>query len=501
MSEPNFRIKRGEADSEATLRDVLAPLFRHRRLVILSFSGVFLGGILAALFLANQYQGHMQILVKRERVDPVVTSEASPQTLQAAPPVTEEEINSEVELLKSDDLLQKVVLATGLQDKAKNSVWAMVRPKEDADTSVFKAVKGLGKNLDVEAVKKTDLIKVTYKTADPQLAYRVLSTLAGSYLEKHLAVHRPPGAFEFFQQETEQYRKSLDDAEARLARFGSEKRVASPVVERDLILQKLSEFDATLRGTQTGVAETQRRIDDLEAQLKVTPPRLSTQQKSSDNGQVLGILEGTLATLELKHNDMMAHYDPDYRPLKDLEGQIAKARAQIAAAKSAPLRDDTTDANPAYLWLTQELIKSRADVATLLARASATTRNVQLYRQMALDLGQKQLEHEDLIRNTKVEEGNFLLYVNKREEARISDALDSKRILNVAIAEAPTVPALPVHSPWYFVLIGTLLAAVVSMVAAFVSDYMDPTLRTADETKKVLEMPVLAAMPRMQKRG
>lgn len=501
MSELNFRIKRGEADSEATLRDVLAPLFRHRRLVILSFSGVFLGGILAALFLANQYEGHMQILVKRERVDPVVTSEASPQTLQAAPPVTEEEINSEVELLKSGDLLQKVVLATGLQEKAKNSVWAIVRPKEDAETSVFKAVKGLGKNLDVEAVKKTDLIKVSYKTADPQLAYRVLSTLADSYLEKHLAVHRPPGAFEFFQQETEQYRKSLDDAEARLARFGSEKRVASPVVERDLILQKLSEFDATLRGTQTGVAETQRRIDDLEAQLKVTPPRLSTQQKSSDNGQVLGILEGTLATLELKHNDMMAHYDPNYRPLKDLEGQIAKARAQVAAAKSAPLRDDTTDANPAYLWLTQELIKSRADVATLLARASATTRNVQLYRQMALDLGQKQLEHEDLIRNTKVEEGNFLLYVNKREEARISDALDSKRILNVAIAEAPTVPALPVHSPWYFVLIGTLLAAVVSMVAAFVSDYMDPTLRTADETKKVLEMPVLAAMPRMQKRG
>ena len=120
---------------------------------------------------------------------------------------------------------------------------------------------------------------------------------------------------------------------------------------------------------------------------------------------------------------------------------------------------------------------------------------------MALDLGQKELEHEDLIRNTKVEEGNFLLYVNKREEARISDALDSKRILNVAIAEAPTIPALPVHSPWYFVLLGTLLAAVVSTVAAFVSDYMDPTLRTADETKKVLAMPVLAAMPKMQKRG
>jgi uncharacterized protein involved in exopolysaccharide biosynthesis len=498
MSELNHRIKPGEADSEPTLRDVLAPLFRHRRLVILSFFGVFLGGILAALLLTNQYQAHMQILVKRERVDPVVSSETSPQTLQAAPPVTEEEINSEVELLQSGDLLQKVVLATGLQEKEKNLVSAVLRPNEDAETRAFRAERRLAKKLDVQAVKKTDLIKVSYETTDPQLAYRVLSTLADSYLEKHLAVHRPPGAFEFFQQETQQYRKSLDEAEARLARFGSEKKVASPLVERDLILQKLSEFDATLRGTQTGISETQHRIDELEAQLKVTPPRLSTQQRASDS-QVLGTLEGTLATLELKHTDMMAHYDPDYRPLKDLEGQIAKARAQVEAAKSAPLREDTTDANPAYLWLTEELVKSRADVATLLARASATASNVQLYRQMALDLGQKELEHEDLIRNTKAEEGNFLLYLNKREEARISDALDSKRILNVAIAEAPTIPALPVHSPWFFVLLGTLLAAVVSTGVAFVSDYMDPTLRTADETKKVLEIPVLAAMPKMQR--
>jgi uncharacterized protein involved in exopolysaccharide biosynthesis len=500
MSDLNPPIKPEQADSGPTLRDVLAPLFRHRRLMLLSFFGVFLGGILAALLSTNQYQAHMQILVKRERVDPVVTSGISSQAVQAALPVTEEEINSEVELLQSGDLLQKVVLATGLQEQEKENhlVWDVAR-QENTQASVFKAVQHLAKNLSVEAVKKTDLIKVSYKTADPQLAYRVLSTLADSYLEKHLVVHRPPGAFEFFQQETEQYRKNLGLAEARLARFGSEKRVASPVIERDLILQKLSEFDATLRSTQTGIAETQRRIDELESQLKVTPTRWSTQQKASDNSQVLGILEGTLATLELKHTDMMAHYDPDYRPLKDLEGQIARARAQVEAAKSAPLREDTTDANPAYLWLTEELVKSRADLATLQARAAATARNVQLYRQTALDLGQNELEHEDLVRNTKAEEGNFLLYLNKREEARISDALDSKRILNVAIAEAPTIPAMPAHSSWYLVLLGTLLAAVVSMLAAFVAEYMDPTLRTADETKRVLEIPVLAAMPKMQR--
>jgi uncharacterized protein involved in exopolysaccharide biosynthesis len=490
---------RGEAAAELTLRDVLVPLFRHRRLMALSFFGIFLGGILAALLLANQYQAHFRVLVKRQRVDPVVSSEASSQTIQPGPPVTEEEINSEVELLQSDDLLHKVVLATGLQEKQRNSVLAFMQPKEDAETLVSKAVKGVAKQLHVEAVKKTDLIEVSYQTTDPQLTYRVLNTLANFYLVKHLAVHRPPGALDFFQQESEQYRSGLATAKVRLGQFIQENKVANAGGERDLMLQGLSRFDATWRDTETAIAETQRRIGDLEAQLKVTPARLSTAQKASDNAGVLQILEGTLATLELKHSDMTAHYDPDYRPLKDLENQVAQARAQVDAAKSTRLREDTTDTNPTYLWLTEELVKARADLATFQARAAASAHNVQLYRQMALDLGQKDLEQEDLIRNAKVEEDNLLLYLKKREEARISDALDSKRILNVAISEPPTVPALPAHSPWYFVLLGTLLAAVVSTAAAFVSDYIDPTLRTADEARRVLDIPVLASLPKVQR--
>lgn len=302
MDEPNLRELHGEAAPEATLRDILVPLFRHRRLMALSFFGIFLGGILTALLLANQYEAHFKVLVKRERVDPVVSSEASPQTSQAAPPVTEEEINSEVELLRSDDVLQKVVLASGLQDKKQSWFSALVKPKEDAETSVAKAVQGLAKQLQIEAVKKTDLIEVSYQSTDPQSAYRVLNALANSYLEKHLAVHRPPGAFDFFQQETEQYRDRLAAANVRLGNFIQEKKIANAVGERDLTLQDLSKFDATLHETETGIAETQRRIGDLEAQLKVTPARMSTAQKASNVG---------VATLELKHTDMVAHYDSD----------------------------------------------------------------------------------------------------------------------------------------------------------------------------------------------
>ena len=117
------------------------------------------------------------------------------------------------------------------------------------------------------------------------------------------------------------------------------------------------------------------------------------------------------------------------------------------------LREDTTDTNPAYLWLTEELVKSRADLATFQARATATAHNVQLYRQMSLDLEQKNLEQEDLIRNAKARRTTSCYILRNGRKLRISDALDSKRILNVAISEPPTVPALPAHSPWLFVLL------------------------------------------------
>ena len=56
------------------------------------------------------------------------------------------------------------------------------------------------------------------------------------------------------------------------------------------------------------------------------------------------------------------------------------------------------------------------------------------------------VDQQDLILAAKAEEDDSLLYLHKREEARIGDALDQRRILNVAIVEPPVAPALPVHS-------------------------------------------------------
>jgi len=100
------------------------------------------------------------------------------------------------------------------------------------------------------------------------------------------------------------------------------------------------------------------------------------------------------------------------------------------------------------------------------------------------------------LRTAKATEESYLLYVRKREEARIEDALDERGILNITIAERPTVPVLPARSEWTFIVAGFALAGTLSTGLAFASDFLDPAFRTPDEVVAYLGAPVLASLPK-----
>jgi len=78
----------------------------------------------------------------------------------------------------------------------------------------------------------------------------------------------------------------------------------------------------------------------------------------------------------------------------------------------------------------------------------------------------------------------------------MGDALDEGGIVNVAIAESPVVPALPVWPAGAVVLVGCIVALTAGTGAAFVADYLDPAMRTPEEALECLEIPVLASLPK-----
>ena len=493
MVETNLNGKQADERQSVTLRDLLSVGFRQRRLMINTFLGILALAVILACVMPKKYQSEMKILVRHERADSMVTPDRE-QPMQLRTEVSEEELQSEAELLRSRDLLTKVVEACGLEGTGDHSLLNVIGHKDDEQIS--RAVVKLENGLTVQPIKLTNLISVKYSAKDPQLAARVLNTLASLYLEKHLAIHRAPGEFEFFHQQAEQYRTALINAETKLTNFSREQGVVSPALQKEISVRKLAEVEADLKTTRASIAETRERIRKLEAQLGTLPNRQTTQVRTADNPQLMERMKSTLLELELKRTNLLTKFEPTYRPVQEVEQQIAQTRAAIEAAEKAPLRDEITDRDPTYEALKSELAKAQTNLAGLEARATATASLVRTYKTESAQLDSKEVLHQDILRAAKADEENYMLYLRKQEEARISDALDRQRISNVVVAEPAAVP-FTAQSRWLFVLmLGGLLAGVSSVVLAFAVDYWDPSFRTPEEVESLLGSPVVAAIPR-----
>src|SRR5207245_4408250 len=108
-------LKSGSRLVSFTPRDFVAMAFRRRRVLVTCFFGILLGSILSAIVWPS-YRAETEILVRRQRVGPVVTPQQSSQ-MTVSSLMTEEESNSEVELTKGEGVLAQFVLQCRLDQR------------------------------------------------------------------------------------------------------------------------------------------------------------------------------------------------------------------------------------------------------------------------------------------------------------------------------------------------------------------------------------------------
>jgi len=483
---------RSDVDSQPpTARELAMVLFRQR-LAFLCIAGVVFAGALIYAFAGVKYEAHIKLLVRRGRADAPVTAQESAPVDLTRMSISEEELSSEVELLRGDEIMRKVVERNGLADHD----WLhFLRSGEPQAVRMERAARRLARNLTIEPIRKTNLIAVSYSGADSRLAAQVLQSLADVYLEKHTQVHRPKGELRFFEQQTNTSLQQLEQTQQDLLRFTLSRGSVAAAQQRDLALQRLSDVDANYRQAQIELAETRHRARELESQLAALPERTTTQIRTADNPELLKALKSSLFELELHRIQLLTKFEPTHRFVLEAEQQIAAAKRAIAAEAQNPVRDETTDKNANYEWAKAELLRDEVQMKGLEERAAATGAQVVAYRAIARKFGNDAIAQDDMIGREKAAQESYLLYVKKREEARMDDALDEGGIVNVVIAEPPVVPALPIWPAWAILMVGFAAAGTSGTVVAFALDYLDPGFRTPDEALAYLSVPVLASLP------
>jgi uncharacterized protein involved in exopolysaccharide biosynthesis len=453
-----------------TLEDLKAAVLRHSQLLLFCFVALSAGAVAAVMLATPMYHAQLKLLVKHDRADSVVSADARPDNSRTE--LSENDVYSQVELVRSDDLLEKVATEAGLAKRLVDS--EAVGSEAEA---VAVATRQLRNDLKVAPIKRTWLIDVAYQSEDPRTARHVLDTLTRLYLEKHLTLHRPSGIHKFFSEQTEQARADLQAAQDRWLEFNRNNGVVSPELERAAMVQKFLEFDAMRAQAAAAGLEASQRLSAVRKELSNTPQQQVAQVRTSDDANTTRDVNARILELETRRTELLQKFTPQYRGIRDIDAQLQDLRNALAQAKSNPVREQTLAANPTRLWLDTERARVAADNAAARARVQALGRTANLYREKAQKLEQQNAEERELMRHLQAAEQKYLLYSQKQEEARISDELDRTKVANVVVAQAPMVDMHAKRNPSLAMLpllIG--ISFLLSLAAALVADVIDPRI-------------------------
>lgn len=449
--------------------------------------------------MSNEYESRMKILVKNVRSEVPITPEQTTGT-NGSPnnDISETEINSEIELLTSKDLLNQVVAECGLAKPGRSLMQRLSlkeAPRNEAG-QIEQASDRLAKDLVITPVKKANIIEITYSSYSPQTAAAVLKKLGDLYLEKRVKLHRPAGTYEFFKSQADQYEQQLRAAEKQLSTFQQGMNVVSLSQQKDITVLKMTDAKSKLLETEAFLKEVNERINRLDQHMRTLQPRIVTQSRALPNQYSAERLNTMLVELQNRRTQLLSKFRSDDRLVRELDKEISTTRAALEKAATQTATEQSTDLNPLRQVLDTELARARIDQAGAQARQSILAGQLRDYEVQLSRLEGSTSEFQDLTRRVKEAENNYQLYEKKQEESRIADELDQSKITNVSLVEAPMQPQLPSkpNRPLNL-LLGLVLGALVALGCAITAEF----LRESVETPRELELSgqVLATIPKL----
>ncbi len=471
-----------------SIRIATEVFFRHKKIFFGASLFVLMLTVAVTLLIPRQYASDMKFLVQTSRGNVVVTPERT-NPVSVVSEVTESQVNSELEILRSHDVLDPVA----------DPGWEKLPTSERTALAIHKheaLLSGFDKSLEIEPVRKTNVINVRIRAKDPEEARNSLQRLSDAYLEQHRRMERPAGASSFFEAEAERYLSAWDGASRKLVDFQREHQLSS-------LQQRESDMEGKITGKQNDLLSSEATLQELDARVAESQRRMeamanrqTTQDKAQPNLESMQQLNTMVTELENKRTALLTNYKAGDRLVQELDRQIAFTKAQLADAVAVKSHEVTTDIDP--VW--QQLRVGHAE-AHLGRKAAAARRAVvadQLGR-LTQDLGGLQeldVQFNNLEEQVKVRKQNYELYAEKRDQSQIADEMDQRGLMNVVVAQQPTRSYRPA-GPKLLVnaALGAVTALFIGFCALYVAEAARNTVATPRELGAASRYPVLATLP------
>lgn len=477
---------------------------RHWLKGLAVFALLAVAALIGALQMPRSYYSEARLFVRFGRENQVDPTAAGGQMVSLYES-RESEINSLIEILKSRTTFDRVVADLGPQFVLGNALTPLGLVNAEAATDALsdsapppplhqRAVARLDKAVFIGAPRKSNIISVACKAASPEAAQRIVAKLVEVYLEEHLRVHRSPGTYEFFEDQTEQTRLTWQQAQDELRDKKNALGIVTMEGQRKKLEDQIADTDTKLITNQADLKTSLAKIASLEHLISELPETLVTQETAMPHAAFDGMRQ-TLYQLEVQEQDLAARMQESHPRLIALRQQVRELR-EIVASQPTERVLETAALNPKRQALELALLTETSQADSLRARERSLAASRKQLDGHLQSLNTQVATMDQLQQRVALAETNHKDYVQKLEQARISRSLDEERISSLSLVQPASYSGTASGPRRSLVLmVGLCFAGLSSVATVLGAAWMNPVIASAEQLRLLLDLPLAGVIP------
>jgi len=345
------------------------------------------------------------------------------------------------------------------------------------------------KLITTQPVKDTEILNVKVQAKSPEEAEILTNTLVDTFLARLTTLVRSEQSQvrEFIGQRLGASKIELDKAELDLQKYKEQQKIIDPEEETKAIIDKLSVVDKM-------AADNQVALEAAKAKLSSSEEQLGRQKDGfvADNPLVQQY-KLKQADLEVELVSLSQNYTDKHPKVIAVKAAINEIKANLNSEIAKVVAAEAPSMNPIHQGLLQSKLQSEAEITIAVARKQAMDKILGETEQVVRQLPQKEQGYVKVMRDTTVAREIYVMLAKRHEEARISEVMEPTDVQIIDKAIAPEKPIKPKKT--LNVVIAAILGLFVGTGLAFASEYMNKTVRTAEDVRQYLDLPVLGNIP------
>src|SRR6195952_960024 len=439
------------------LSHFLAVLRARWLAAVVVFAVVLMAVVLYVVFATRVYTATASLLID-VKPDPVSLMLGG---------VTPAQINTQIEILRSDRVAQRVAQNLKLADLADmRNAWAQAKSGLTIQEWLTEFIES---GLDPRVITPgSNVINIGYRSADARFAATVANAYVQAYLETSIELRVDPAKqySGFFTDQQKEARTALENAQNKLSAFQKEKGIIGTDDKFDLEMSRLTAL------TQELVAIQAARVDASTRQGQIgNAGHLS---EVLGNGTVNG-LKNDLSSAELKLQELSSRYGDKHPQVQEARAQVSELKTKIARATG-----DVTGA-------------IGVDARVSHAREAEIQAAVDAQRTKVLGLKETRDQGAVLQRDVDNAQHSYDLVYNRASQTNLESQNRQSNATVISQATTPSTPSSPKIAST--LLMGLVAALGLGLGTALLLEQFDKRMRTNSDAFDFLGLPVIGIRP------